>query len=79
MQHGSWSSLYSPGMDRTENVSSIIACSVVAGEICPQSCSLATAVVLSPVYIADTWHWVYMSQYNKIVIMLHGNIVNTVR
>jgi hypothetical protein len=38
----------SPGTDRTENVSSIIACSLVAGvTTCPQSCSLAALVVLS--------------------------------
>jgi hypothetical protein len=53
-----WSSLYKPGMDRTENVSSIIACSLVAGETtCPQSSSLATAVLLSPVYTAVTRTW----------------------
>jgi hypothetical protein len=35
-------------MDLTENVSSIIACSVISKEItCPQSCSLSMAVVLS--------------------------------
>jgi hypothetical protein len=57
-------SLYSPGTDRTENVSSIIACPVVGGETtCPQSCSLGTVVVLSPVYTAVTWQWVSMSQY----------------
>jgi hypothetical protein len=40
-----------PGTDSTENVSSITACYFVAGETaCPQSCSVATAVVLSPVY-----------------------------
>jgi hypothetical protein len=39
----------SSGTDRIENVSSIIACSLGAGGTCPQSCSLATAVVLSPV------------------------------
>jgi hypothetical protein len=40
---------YSPVTDRTENVSSIIACSLVAGgRTCPRSCSLATAAVLSP-------------------------------
>jgi hypothetical protein len=51
-------SLCSPGTDRTENISSIIACSLVAGETaCPQNCSLATAVVLSPVYTAVTWQW----------------------
>jgi hypothetical protein len=33
------------------------------GKTCPHSCSLATAVVLSPVYTAVTWRWVYMSQY----------------
>jgi hypothetical protein len=44
-------SLYNYGADCTENVRSIIACSIVAGEtMCAQSCSLATAVVLSPVY-----------------------------
>jgi hypothetical protein len=57
-----WSSLYSPGMDHTENVSFIIACSLVAGETCPQSCSLATALVLSPVYTAVTCQWVYIPQ-----------------
>jgi hypothetical protein len=29
----------------------------------PQSCSLATALVLSPVYTLVAWQWVYMSQY----------------
>jgi hypothetical protein len=44
-------SFYSPGSDRTENVSSITALSLVAAEsTCPQVCSLATAVVLSPIY-----------------------------
>jgi hypothetical protein len=53
-----------PGTDRTENVSSIIACSLVAGETtCPQSCSIAMAIVLSPVYTAVTWQRVFMSQY----------------
>jgi hypothetical protein len=53
--------------DRTENVSSIIAWSLVAWGTCPQSCSLAAAVVLSPVYIAVTSQRVYMSQYLKVV------------
>jgi hypothetical protein len=45
-----WSLIHSPGKDRTENVSSIIACSLVAGETArSQSCSLVTAVILSPV------------------------------
>jgi hypothetical protein len=57
------SSLYSPGTDNTQNASSIIACFLVAGETCPQSCSLPMAVVLSPVYTAVTWQWVYISQY----------------
>jgi hypothetical protein len=35
------------------------------GETCPQGCSLATAVVPSPVYTTVTWQWVYMSQYNN--------------
>jgi hypothetical protein len=63
--NGNWL-LYNLGTDRTENVSSIIACSVVAGETtCLQSCSLATAVILSPVYTAVTWQWVYMPQYTE--------------
>jgi hypothetical protein len=51
-RNSSWSLLYSPGTDHTEHVSSIIACSFVADKTCLQSCSLATAVVLSPVYTA---------------------------
>jgi uncharacterized membrane protein YphA (DoxX/SURF4 family) len=47
----------------TEIVSAIIACSLVAVETCPKSCSLGTAVILSPVYVAVTWQWVYMSEY----------------
>jgi hypothetical protein len=31
-----------------------------------QNCSLATAVVLSPVYTAVTWQWVYMIHYESI-------------
>jgi hypothetical protein len=33
------------------------------GTVCPQSCSLATTVVLSPVYTAVTWRWFYVSRY----------------
>jgi hypothetical protein len=55
------SSLNSPSTDPTENVSSIIACFLVTGETCPQSCSLAMAVVLSLIYAAVTWQWVYVS------------------
>jgi hypothetical protein len=56
--------LYSPDTDRLENIYSIIVCSLVAGETTyPQNCSLATAVVLSPVYTAVTWQWLCMSQY----------------
>jgi hypothetical protein len=41
---------------RTESVSYIVACSLVAEETtCPQSCSLAKAVVLSPVYTGVIW------------------------
>jgi hypothetical protein len=50
-------SLYSPGKDRTENVSSIIVFLLVAGETWPQSCFLAVALVLPPVYTAVTWQW----------------------
>jgi hypothetical protein len=42
----------------------MINCFLVVGETtCPQSYSLATAVVLSPLYTAATWQWVYMSEY----------------
>jgi hypothetical protein len=45
--------------------------SLVAGEkTCPQSCCLATTVVLSPVYTAVTWQWVYISQYILIYTYL---------
>jgi hypothetical protein len=37
--------------------------SLTEGTLCPQSCSLATALVLSPVYTAVTCQWVCMSQY----------------
>jgi hypothetical protein len=40
-------------------------CTLVSKETCPQSCSLATAVVLLPVYTAVTGQWIYMSQYIK--------------
>jgi hypothetical protein len=53
----------SPRTNGTENVSSSIACSLVAAKNCPLSCFLAKAVVLSPVYTAVTWQWVCMSQY----------------
>jgi hypothetical protein len=53
--HVSLASLYSPGTDSTENVSSVITCSLAPRDTkCPQSCSLAAAVVLSPVYTAVT-------------------------
>jgi hypothetical protein len=56
-----------PDTDRTENASSIIACPLVAGETTsPQSCFLATTVLLQPVYIAVTWQWVYISQYREL-------------
>lgn len=45
-------SLHSRGTNRKGNVSSNIACSPDAGKSGPQNCSLATAVVLSPVYLA---------------------------
>jgi hypothetical protein len=47
--------MHGPGTDWTENVSSIISCSLAAGETCPQSCYLVTAFVLLPVYTAVTW------------------------
>jgi hypothetical protein len=41
------SSLYNPGMDLAENISSVFACSLRAEETCRQGCSLATAALLS--------------------------------
>jgi hypothetical protein len=50
---------YSRDTNRTENVSSIIACSLVSGETkYPESCSLSTSV-----YRAVTWQWVYTSVF----------------
>jgi hypothetical protein len=57
------SSFYSPGIDRVENVFYIIACSLVTVETCPQSRSLATAVVMSPIYKVSIWQCVYVSEY----------------
>jgi hypothetical protein len=37
--------------------------SVARETMCRQSSSLATPVLLSPVYTTVTWQWVYMSQY----------------
>jgi hypothetical protein len=55
----------------TEKFSSIITCSLVSGETtCPQSCSLATAVVLSPIYTAVTWQWVFMSECHPTISRL---------
>jgi hypothetical protein len=54
-----------------KNVFSIITCFLVVGETCPQSCFLARAAMLSPVYTVVTWQWVYMSQYVNMKIMIH--------
>jgi hypothetical protein len=48
----------------------------------PQSRSLATAVVLSPVYAAGTWQWVYMSQYSlqqNICCLLYTVSINVLK
>jgi hypothetical protein len=50
--------LYSPGTDLTENASYIIAYTLVTEET--QICSIATAVILPPVYTAVTWQWACM-------------------
>jgi hypothetical protein len=50
-------------LTRLQKMSSIVVCFLIAGEMCPQSCSLVMAVVLSPVYTAVIWYWVYMSEY----------------
>jgi hypothetical protein len=52
-------------LERTAKKTSLpLLCTLVVGETSPQSCFLATAFVLSPVYIAVTWQWVYLSQYD---------------
>jgi hypothetical protein len=57
-------SSFSYDMDLTENVSSITACLLFAGETtCLQSCSIATDVILSSICTAANWQWLYMSQY----------------
>jgi hypothetical protein len=63
--------LFSLSTDDTENVSSVTACSLLAGGItCSQRCSVATAFVLSPVYKTTIWQWVYMSQFIIIIIII---------
>jgi hypothetical protein len=47
-----------------KKMSFIIAHSLIARETRRQSGSIATAVVLLPVYTAVTWQWVHMSQYS---------------
>jgi hypothetical protein len=42
----------------------------------PQSCSLATAVVLSSVYTAVKWKRVYMSQYVIFTIYYYDDQIN---
>jgi hypothetical protein len=55
--------------DRTTNVSPVIAFSLVARDTtCLQSCSLATAVVLSHVSTAVTWQWVYHATFFKLIL-----------
>jgi hypothetical protein len=46
--------MYIPSMDSTENVSTIIACYLIATERNLQSCFLTTATALSLVYIEVT-------------------------
>jgi hypothetical protein len=58
-----YSSLYSPSTDGTQNVSSVTAYFLVTGDTCVQICYLATAVLLSLIYTAVTWH---MSQYLRV-------------
>jgi hypothetical protein len=64
-------SLYtsSPSTDYTENIFSVMACSLVAGVTTyPQSCSLAKAAVLSPAHTAVTRQLVCMSQIRTYII-----------
>jgi hypothetical protein len=65
--------IHGAGTDHTGNVSSIVACSLVAGETaCPESHSLTVTVVLSPVYTAVTWQWLCMSQD----VASRGNVIS---
>jgi hypothetical protein len=65
--------LYSHGAHHKENTSSIIVSSLIAGEtMCPQSCSLAMALVLLPVYTAVTWTWIYTSIWSCLIIRMQG-------
>jgi hypothetical protein len=67
IQLNCYSSLYRPRTGSTENVSSNIERTLVAkGKTCPQSCSLTTDILLSPVYTAVTWQCVYKSQFIKL-------------
>jgi hypothetical protein len=56
--------LYNPDADRTENDFSIIACSLVAEEMCPQNCSLATVACLHSCYLVRDLHvTIFMFKY----------------
>jgi hypothetical protein len=50
-------------------------CSLIAGETCPKGCSLAMAVVLSPVYTAVTWQWVHM--HNTYIYIYWYNVTGS--
>jgi hypothetical protein len=56
-----WTVVYLPYAIEID--SSVLVCSLVAGETCPQIWSQATAAVLSFVYTAVTWQWVYVPQH----------------
>jgi hypothetical protein len=54
--------------------SSIITSPVVWEEMCPQSCCLATAIVLLPVNTGRTWRRVYMLQYCILVMHVKSKL-----
>jgi hypothetical protein len=68
--------LHRPDTGRTAIFSPIIAGSLISGEMFPQSCSLATAAVLLPVYTAVTWQQVSVSKYNISIFRSLFNLRN---
>jgi hypothetical protein len=70
------------GTDLTENISPIIACSLVVGETCPQRSSDATAIAKLAVYTAPPWHFAHMSIYSvtwRCVFQLHAVLLKGIQ
>jgi hypothetical protein len=65
------------GTNRTENISSTVARSLVAEETFPNNCYLATAVALPPAYISVTWRCVHMSQKRIVNLCRYETLSQT--